>query len=514
MLTASLCACALGSCSSVRWRYEKPVSVATAPGTGSEMSRAIGRAVAAHPGKSGLHVLALNEEAFAARLVLVNEARESLDVQTYLLHWDMTGRLLLDRLLRAADRGVRVRLLVDDIDLLGSDHRLRAIDAHPRVEVRLFNPFFERDDSSGISRAFQFLIDSKRLNRRMHNKLFAVDNRVAIIGGRNVGNEYFTSRLDPHFKDLDVLMVGPAVRSASEMFDLYWNSEWAMPVAAFRSLQPRARDLKRLKNWRDELEKILSTDTVRQKLIATGWPERLRRGTVDFTWTAARLVYDLPGKVRQTSGEELPTPLGPQMLERARRCRHDLTVVSSYFVPGHDGVGLLRELRQRGVRVRVVTNSLAATDVPLVHGGYERYRTALLRAGVEIYEMKPDAKPRLHWRGRSLDSATCLHAKAFLFDDTGVVIGSFNVDPRSANLNTEVAVVTENARLNREVRALVDEATHPEVSYRVTLDAAGRVAWMSESGGRPLVERHEPRAGPWRKFMASLVRLLPLEGQL
>jgi putative cardiolipin synthase len=478
------------------------------------MGRALAAAERKHSGQSGVHLLAANEEALAARLAIADEARETLDVQTYLLHWDATGRVVIDRLLRAADRGVRVRVLVDDIDLVGIDHRFSAIDAHPQLEVRVFNPFHGREDPSGVSRLVHFLHDGERLNRRMHIKLFAADTRVAITGGRNIGDEYFTSRQGMHFKDLDVLVVGPVVRDAARMFDRYWNSEWAVPVAAFRTGRASRRDIAAVAGWRSRLDSETETRTLRGRTEARAWAQRLRTGRLALTWSRAQLLYDPPERVGNGAGAGGDSLLGPHLLECARRCRRELIVISSYFVPGDEGVDVLCGLVQRGVRVRVLTNSLAATDVPIVHGGYEKYRRALLRGGVELYEMKPDAKARREWRARSTASTTCLHAKAYVFDGTRMVVGSFNADPRSGDLNTEAAVAADSAEICRQVRVLFDEAVSPEASYRVVLDQRGRLAWLSAEAGRARTDRAEPRARLWRRMHAALVRLLPIEGHL
>lgn len=463
--------------------------------------------IADHPGASGLYVLGPGLDAFAARILLVQAAERAVDVQYYIFHDDVTGRALLSSLLAAADRGARVRLLLDDIGSAGIDPLIAAADAHPNLEVRLFNPVRR----GALLRLLDLLSRPFRLNHRMHNKMLAVDGAGAVVGGRNIGDEYFDASEGVNFADLDLLAFGPVLPQLGESFDLYWNSRYAVPATTFRSLRagPEASD-----ELRAEL-----TEHVEESR-SSPYAERLRSstlvrdtadGTVEVIWAPTRAVADLPEKIeaRGTDLERtlLSTRLGPLF----RDAETELLIVSPYFIPGDSGTDYLRAARERGVRVRILTNSLAATDVPAVHAGYKRYRKRLLEAGVELYELKRSG-PRLREAERSGllgSSSASLHAKTFGFDRRTVFVGSLNLDPRSIDLNTELGLVVESVELAEHQATGFERLTGPEFSWRLSLDD-GDLVW--EAGE----ERHtrEPDTGWWSRFSVGLLGLLPIEGQL
>lgn len=462
------------------------------------------------------YLLATNDDAFLARLAMIDAARDSIDVQYYLFHDDMTGRILMERLIRAADRGVRVRLLVDDFGLVRFDGRLKRLDAHPQIEARVFNPFRQRTNFLGVSRTVELLADPQRLTRRMHNKLFAIDGRLAIIGGRNVGDAYFTTRPEAYFKDIDLLVDGAAAVEGRTMFDKFWHSEWAVPVRRLRGRVSEERARSELRAWQVATRQDQATHLAEDALATSPWPGRIRRpGGAGWTRSPVELVYDRPEKIDPATELGPERRLRPRLAECAAGCRDELLILSAYFVPSAEDVAFLRQLRERGTRVAVLTNSLAATDVPAVHGGYARWREALLRAGVELYELKPNANLGPRWQvKRRGSSRTSMHAKAFVFDRREVFIGSFNADPRSAALNTEMGVLADGPALAAQVRELFAEASRPAASYRLALNDSDQLVWHGTEQGRPIALHREPNASLWRHLIAMLTSLLPVGDQL
>ena len=325
-----------------------------------------------------MHALADSRDAFAARLALADAAQRSLDVQYYIWHKDMTSSVLIERLLRAADRGVRVRLLLDDIGTMPSDSVLLTIDSHPNVEVRMFNPVALRSP-----RMLGMVADFGRINRRMHNKSFIADGQVAIVGGRNIGDEYYGTSAGANFADLDLAVIGPVVNETADAFDLYWNHAAAVPITKLsrQTTTPEQYAAKRAAlEERDAAAKQSAyADSLRQSEFA----RQVRNRAVTYSWGRAAIVNDHPDKVL-TSSAKVDTHLAPQLREVVDGTKRELFLVSPYFVPGKEGVDLLAGVRQRGVRVVVITNSLASTDGVPVHSGYKHYRKPLLRAGVEL----------------------------------------------------------------------------------------------------------------------------------
>ncbi|MGI8601419.1 MAG: phospholipase D family protein [Verrucomicrobiales bacterium] len=502
------------SCSSVRSGYQKTDSQSLPPALDSAFGPGPAEIAATHPGQSGFHALDSNIDAFAARVALADAARQSLDMQYYYIHAHVTARLLMERVLAAADRGVRVRMLIDDIGLLGRDARLGALDHHENIEVRVFNPFVGRDDPSGVTRIVEFLADRRRLNHRMHNKLFAADNRAAIIGGRNLGDQYFSEVGDRNFQDLDLLAIGPVVQEASRAFDRYWNSRWAVPVQAFRTARASPGKLTAARRGLAALRRTEPASSYLGRVGESNLPARLRKAKLPWIWARARVVCDLPEKVAGIVKPEEEFVLGPHLARAANDVRSELIVITPYFIPGEGGLRFFQRLRQRGVRVRVLTNSLGSTDVASVHGVYGRYRDELLKMGVELHEFKPAVTPRRRRHGYRLSKLTSMHAKAYVFDGSQVCVGSLNADPRSARLNTEMGLLVESADLAKEVCALFEEATLPANSYRLHLDARGRLLWTTEENGRTCTRRAEPKAALHRHLAALLCSLLPLEEEM
>lgn len=504
--TAALIVVAVAAhgCSALPPLGQRSGSVALEDTAATPLGQAVAPLAAAHPGLSGVYPLVDGRDAFAARVLLTHSAQRSLDVQYYIWRDDLTGTLMLDALRTAAARGVRVRLLLDDNNTSGLDPVLAAIDRHPNIEVRLFNPFAMRR-----WRGLGYLTDFSRLNRRMHNKSFTVDNQATIVGGRNIGNEYFGAAGDMLFLDLDVMAVGPVVREVSQDFDKYWNSASAYPVTALvdaadaerpEALAERAAAFRVQNEAQRYLEAIANSPFVTQ----------LVRQQLPLEWSLTRLLSDPPAKVL---GEARP---GERMADGLRKLlgepKQEVDLVSPYFVPSKDGAGTLGDFARNGVRVRVLTNSLEATDVAAVHAGYAKWRRQLLQAGVSLYELRRSWGPALPetGKGRFGSSASSLHAKTFGVDGRTVFIGSFNMDRRSVDLNTEMGFVIDSPQLaGRLSQTLADSM--PERAYEVRMDEQGRLYWLERSEGK--IRRHEQEPGTtiWQRAGVQLLSFLPID---
>lgn len=471
---------------------------------------------AAHPGETGVRMLGRARDAFATRLALAHAAERSLDLQYYIWHDDRIGRLMLDALWNAADRGVRVRLLLDDLPTVGMDPWFAALDAHQNVEVRLYNPWVSRR-----FRGFDWVNNFRRVHRRMHNKSFTADNAISILGGRNIGNEYFGLGGALLFADLDVATIGAVVADVSQQFDTYWNSRSSYPITQLvdtLSSTLRAARRERLIATRGDSLSQLYLDAARTALPMAGADGR----PSGYTWAPARLVYDDPSKSR-LSDPPLDALLTPALLDTVGQPTVSFDLVSPYFVPGDDGVRLMAQLVEQGVRVRVLTNSLAATDVMAVHAGYVKWRRALLRAGVELYEYDPVASRRTEAtetgdpaigesgaNGRpGRRTLLALHSKTFAMDSTRLFVGSFNFDPRSVLYNTELGVVIRSDTL---ARALHDDFARdvPRSSYELRLGLRG-IEWLEQTPRGIVIHHREPRASLLRRVGVALLRWLPVD---
>ncbi len=461
--------------------------------------------LASTPGPSGFRLLVSGPEAFAARRALAAAAQRTLDLQYYIVAHDSTTTLLLDTVLRAAQRGVRVRLLVDDLNVGSRDSDLAVLAGHPHVEVRLFNPFSQRGPF-GLPQLLDWLGNGDRLNRRMHAKLWIADGAVAVLGGRNLGDAYFNASPQRDFADLDVLAAGPVVSEMSRSFDLYWNSALAVPIAAIVGPPPPLPELERAwAGMAESARRYRASDYVRA-LRKTAFGALVRTGEVALVVAPAEVLYDAPVDP-QGRGAETTSVIFKVLRQVVEKARHEVLLVSPYLVPGEHGVALLCGLAQRGVRVRILTNSLASTDVPLVHAGYERYRPQMLACGVELHELRPSGtSPRARI---GLSSGASLHSKAVVVDGEAVFIGSMNLDPRSRHLNSEVALRIDSRELGRQMTTLFDESTTLDQAYRVELDEPGNAKsalhWDGVVNGQPVRHTREPLASVWRRWFTRLL---------
>ena len=441
--------------------------------------------------------------AFTARVVLADLAEKTLDVQYFLWESDATGRILGDHLMRAADRGVRVRILIDDVNLKDRDAGIAALDAHPNVEIRLFNPFAHRG-----SHLLGFLVDFDRVNHRMHNKLMVMDNALAIVGGRNMSDPYFEVDPRANFRDLDIAAAGPVVRDLSKVFDRFWNGEWSVPIAALVDRPYGEADLRaHVQRVREAIAKGDYPHPLDQDVAAL--KSELSTLVRGFIWAPAHAVYDDPASISDPSRRVMHTLL----FQRFERLQTELLIESAYFIPLDRGVAKLKELVDRGVRVRVLTNSLASNDVIAAFAGYSKRREALVRSGIELYELRPEPGPvrkRLFGGG----SRAGLHTKAIVFDRKDVFIGSFNLDARSSAINTEAGLYVESPALAAQVIEFMNEGVDPDVSFRVQLDKEGKLYWVAEDEGTPLRYDKDPMTTFLQRFAAGFIRLLPVDTQL
>jgi putative cardiolipin synthase len=447
----------------------------------------------------GVYRLDSGRDALGIRLGLIDRAERSVDIQSYLIRDDVSGNLVGLRLAAAAERGVRIRLLMDDALTSEIDAGLLSLDDHENIEVRVFNPFPRRR-----SRLISFIANFNILNRRMHNKSFTVDNQVTIVGGRNLADEYFRSGGATEFIDEDLLAIGRVVDDVSDGFDEYWNAPEAIPVNVFDALVPHGSIAESTEEGRKYVARHGSDaffqsvdDTLARKLLA---------GELPLLDAEAALVMDYPDKVRLL----LPRPASitsvflQQMVSAATT---ELIVISPYFVPEKQGVDFLAGLVERGVRVIVVSNSLASTNHASVHAVYARYRKPLLRKGVELYELRPNID--------STDPTTTLtlHSKIAIVDRTRVFVGSFNLDPRSLYLNTEMGLVVESPELSGTMSESIRESL-AEIAYKLQLSAKGKLQWLLRTASGDEVITTEPKTNWWRRFRTRLMSFLPIEGQM
>lgn len=508
-MSISLCASLLVGCSGLPSLEGRSHSSALPPSEAvqTQLGKAITPLTEAHLGTSGIYPLASPADAFAARALLAQAAQRTLDVQYYIWHGDTTGTLLLQALLDAADRGVRVRLLLDDNGTSGIDPQLAALDSHSNIEVRLFNPFPSRS-----AKWLGFLTDFSRANRRMHNKSFTADNMASIVGGRNVGDEYFGATDGVLFADLDVLSVGPVVEQVSDDFDRYWSSDSAYPVN--RLITPASHS--------ERVVVATAAQTLRQSPKATEYVAAIKQlqfinqllnGQLELIWAKTRMVSDDPAKgLGKVEPAQLLTYKVGAII--AKPTRH-VELVSPYFVPTASGVAAFSEISKRGVKVRILTNALEATDVVAVHAGYAKSRKALLKAGIELYEMRRQSElngqPDKHKLFGS--SGSSLHAKTFAVDGQRAFVGSFNFDPRSAKLNTELGFVIDSPVLAQNIQSAFDRDL-PNSAYQVSLDENENLKWTEQRGSRQVTYGTEPGSSLWARMAVGFLSLLPIDWML
>ena len=473
--------------------------------TSTRLAQAVQRLGDPGDGRSGVRLIGNGEEALAARLALAAAAEKTIDAQYYLLHNDPTGKIFALSLLEAADRGVRVRLLLDDMDTKSYDAATAALDSHENIDIRLFNPFWR--DQSLVAAG---LTDFKRINRRMHNKSMTADNAMSIVGGRNIGDEYFLAKRDLNYSDLDVLVAGPVVDEVSTNFDEYWNSKFAVPARAVVG-EPEGFSLDEARGRLDETIGD-ARDTEYASVVRAAAKQNFTRSTLKLAWVPAKMYSDPPSKAAGEDNEE--EILASQLATYFADATSKVEIISAYFVPGKRGTKWLRQLEARGVEVLVVTNSLASNDVQPVYAHYAKDRRALLEGGVDLYELRPDADQEAQRGVNWGESRSGLHAKAFTIDDRYLFVGSFNWDPRSVNINTEMGILINSAEFTKKTSNALRGVLREE-TFAVRLDKDQRISWTeTEPDGTQRIYYHEPTGSPWDQFVAGFYAILPIGSQL
>ncbi len=480
----------LSGCASLPRHVEKTPSVALQKPDTTTLGQIVARDEAG-TNLSGIRLLSSGEEALASLIALADHAERTLDIQYYIIHEDDSSRILLHHVRLAADRGVRVRVLVDDLNTAGEDRRFMHLGEHPNIELRVFNPF----PAGRFATWTRFLASAssiRRINHRMHNKLFVADNALAITGGRNIGDQYFTRDQHSNFIDLDVVAAGAIVPELSNSFDEFWNSKYAFPIASIASkvdAEPASAP-------------VVETGTT----ASAAWLEHeLDERHVELDWVPASVLADEPAKIASESSPAEELTIASDISALMSAAKEELIIISPYFVPGKDGVALMRKLVDRGVHIRILTNSLASTDSPLVHIGYSRYRVALLKLGVELREVRPKlGQKRVRFHPYRSSNAS-LHAKALVIDQKVVFIGSLNMDERSARINSELGLVIRSPEISRQVTSLLDDLS-TDGSYTLRLeDHSDRIEWSSGEPGAQKIWHTDPETTRWQRMSLKVL---------
>lgn len=476
-----------------------------------------------HGSDSGFRIIPVGADGFLIRMQMINAAERTLDLQYFIFRGDETGRLLTDALRRAAGRGVRVRVLIDDGETEAGDEQINALAALPSVEIRIFNPFVYRGHAE-LLRGIEFVFNASRLDYRMHNKLLVVDNAIALIGGRNIGDGYFQMNPEAQFADDDVFAAGPIAQQLSATFDEFWNSALSIPAVALADGKPSHIDSGARRETLSEGSQAHKTDgTDYLKRVAIGEPfVGVISGRLPLAWAPAQLIYDSPDKKAVESGAMVGRLMHRAVAKAAIAVQSELLMVTPYLIPGNEGMQLFAGLRQRDVRIRVLTNSLESSTVSLAQSGYMHYRVQLLEDGVELYEIRSllgNARGSGQTAAISRYGNYSLHAKLFVFDRQRLFIGSMNFDQRSMHLNTEIGLIIDSPTLAQQIAARFEAMVQPVNSYELTLRDGGagnspRIVWHTQDGVKVVEYTMEPARSEWQRFKVNVLSLLILDSEL
>lgn len=482
-----------------------------------DTSTALGRAFPARKdNKSGFLVLNTGRQAFLARVALADSAEKSIDAQYFIWAGDTVGIILIERLLEAADRGVRVRLLLDDLTSHGADIGLSALDHHPNIEIRLYNPLGRRYYSR-IFRTMATAFHAGRMTHRMHNKVYVIDNQVAIVGGRNIADEYFGVDEDSNFRDMDLLAVGTVVPEISETFDNYWNSPWSVPLEVFKIRTPSEKKLRKemQKIEREFGQKVKNfpypLDFDKEKVLPT-----LQELRAHLIWAPAEIVSDPPDKAWAKAGRASDQSVVVSRLRQvAEETKKEMLIVSPYLILSKEEIEGLGKVVEKDISVKILTNSMMSTDALPVVAVYRETRKDFLKHGVRLYETRPDADVRkVHISSDKKRARLSLHGKVTVFDRRDVFVGTFNIDPRSQYLNTEVGLLVRSAELGEQVATDLEEDLKPTNSWALSLSEKNKVVWTGQRDGKELHLTSEPDASVFKRFAAWFLSLLPIKKQL
>ncbi len=505
----------LGGCTSLPpgSGYRKTSSAALTNPEATQVGRKFAAAAHEHGGKTGYHIVSIGVDGFLMRMEMINGAERTLDLQYYILHSDESGRLLTDALIRAAARGVRVRLLLDDGEAVPGDEQIFAIAGRANIEIRVFNPFAYRGENR-LLKASEYLLHHSRLDYRMHNKLLVADNSMALVGGRNIGDQYFQIDPETQFADDDVFAAGPIVHELSGTFDQFWNSRLSIPVEALHATHAR--------HHAAHTDKVAKAGFDYQAKLDDGEPlAGLLAGRLPLVWADAQVVCDSPEKEQAARTPRVGSLMYEPVAHAVAQVQSELLIVSPYVVPSKDEVHLLQDRLAHKVRIRILTNSLESAPELSAHSGYMHYRTGLLNDGVELYE----ARSRLgNSRGSGQSTKIsrygnyALHAKLYVLDRRRLFIGSMNLDQRSRRLNTEVGLIIDSAELAQQTVKRFEAMTLPENSYSVTVLPGRRhstqLEWRTVEDGAAVDYKTEPARHAWQRAEVKLLSWLPLEPEL
>ena len=523
LFSAALIACTLGACAALPAGSgaAKQASTSFSQPETTRLGQIYAQAAPIHPDASAFRILSVGADGFAMRMQMIATAEHSLDAQYYIFHGDHTGKLLTGALLSAADRGIHVRLLLDDGETVAGDEQIVALAAHPQIEIRIFNPFAYRGHHL-LLRSLEFAFSAGRLDYRMHNKLLLVDNAAALIGGRNIGDAYFQIDTDEQYADDDVYVGGPIVQRLAATFDEFWNSALAIPVEALAGGKPQASalDKARLRLAGQQAQDGASGYVQR---AAGGEPlASIVGGRTPLVWSSAQVVCDSPEKRRVAAGSMVGRLMYEPVAAAAAGVQTELLMITPYFVPTDAEILLLHTLRLRNVTVRILTNSLESTNALPAHAAYARFRKQLLRDGVELYEVRALLGRTSRGSGQSAAISRFgnygLHAKLFVFDRQQLFIGSMNFDQRSVRFNTEIGLIIASPELAQQTAARFEAMTQPAGAYHVVQEPSSsgrpRLLWRTLENGVAVEHRREPSPTLWRRVAVDLLALLPLKKEL
>jgi putative cardiolipin synthase len=476
-----------------------------------------------HGGTSGFHILSVGVDGFLTRVQMINAAERTLDLQYFIFRGDETGRLITAALLRAADRGVLIRILIDDGDTVAGDEQIFALDGHPSIAIRVFNPFAYRGHAK-LLRATEFMFNMRRLDYRMHNKLLVVDNAVALIGGRNIGNQYFQMDPESQFADDDLFSVGPVVQQLSATFNEFWNSPLAIPAAALRGGRHEAATLEKHRQLARGSKPMLALDSPGIDYVAmlrTDEPYAgMISGSTPLVWANAQVVSDSPDKKDVVKGVSRGRLMARPVSMAAAQAQTEILIVTPYFIPARDEIHMLDTLLRDNVRVAMLTNSLESAPGLMAQAGYIHYRVPMLDDGADFYEVRSLLGSR---RGSGQTTRISkfgnygLHAKLFVFDRERLFIGSMNFDQRSKRLNTEIGLIIDSPELAQQMALRFDGMTQPENAYALSMRDLGHgrgVVWDTAEDGKPVEYTQDPARSQWQRMKMKLLALLPVRGEL
>ncbi|MGB5627322.1 MAG: phospholipase D family protein [Woeseiaceae bacterium] len=491
-------------CATVPLDVQKTASAALIDTDSTSLAKDSADWRAADSGRNGFYPLIEGFDAFGARLALMDHAERSIDAQYFLMKPDAAGLVFSAKLMQAADRGVRVRFLLDDIFTSVDDEVLMLLDEHPNVELRIFNPISRK----GLP-ALNYVGNFKLTNRRMHNKSFTVDNQVAVVGGRNLAEEYFQLDTTGEFIDFDMLTAGPVVKDISASFDTYWNHELAVPISALYD----KNDAEKLDARRSEIKAAMqeSGESIYGEAVNTELMQQFFDGSVEPYFADAWMIIDDPQKllVKVSPDQQI---VANAIADALRNAEEEIIIFTPYFIPGKAGMELIENIRAKGVRIVLVTNSLASNNHTPVHSAYSSYRKRLLKAGVELYEARANAAQVILDDGSKELEQLTLHTKGIIIDQRYTFVGSLNLDPRSIDINTEMGVMIDS----RDLGTLLGENSRERIAniaYKLQLDDKNKISWHATIDGKEVVETKEPLTTGWRRFQAWFMKIAP-ENQL